>query len=150
MLRRYALGDLREGISFERVADGGDDEGLACVCVESNAEWTSYEVGLPTGWRVKPSDLRRFAYDHEKVTQLLVACAQDNMRTFVFEPLSSEVMDRMVGVVETAVHDLSSVFDLRAVTCERDQDGLLIHLEGDFKNGERQQITISGALGTGA
>jgi hypothetical protein len=113
----------------------------ACmISVQTDGDTQIYHVLLPENLIVRPVDWRRFAYDHEKVVNLLSVCARDNLAPLVFAPNSDEVRKQAETNLMVALGDLSSIFDTKSVRCEweciDEISRIVTTLKGEHKNGE--------------
>ena len=77
-----------------------------------------YEVELPNGYVIRPVDWRRFACDSPLVEKLLATCVRDNLADAVFSPWTESSREATVERLVLALQDLSSMLDVRLVTCE--------------------------------
>lgn len=120
-------------------------EQLHCE-VQSREEGTFqiYSVRLPDSVTIRPGDWRQFAYDHQKVLELVTQCVRDNLNMPVFEPWpwSSDAKAEVENCLPRALYDLSSVFDLKSVTCEFEDDLIVVQVEGEYKNGQSGVIIV--------
>jgi len=102
-------------------------------------ESISYSVELPEFLQVKPPDLRRFAYDHKKVRDLVDICIFDNTRDSIFLPFNDSVFRDVQHRLHVVLQDLSSVIDLISVECGPLQPGegkYSVRVKFEYKNGE--------------
>jgi hypothetical protein len=108
-----------------------------------------YSVSLPKGFVVRPVDWRRFAYNHDKVAELLSRCIQDNLLAldfvaFAVRPWSDEQRALAENTLTMALADLGSIFDTKSVRFEFHEDGtLLTVIEGEHKNGDHKLYCVS-------
>ena len=92
-----------------RTAAVQDSEAAACrIAVSTDGDTQVFSVNLPESLRVRPVDWRRFAYDHEKVAELLSLCVRDNWLQLIFEPWSDDLRQHAETIMMLALGDLSS------------------------------------------
>lgn len=117
---------------------------------EDGSETRAYLVELAENVFIRPVDWRRFAYDHEKVASLVVACANDNFGLVCFDLMDSpgEYIGRFEKSFSRALQDLGSIFDAKSVECELREDCLLTTVAGEYKNGKTAAISIQHPLPT--
>lgn len=120
-------------------------EQLQCE-VQSRAEgaFQVYSVRLPDSVTVRPGDWRQYAYDHQKVLELVTQCVRDNLNMTACElwPWSGDVKAEVENCLRRALYDLSSIFDSKSVKCEFEGDLIVVSIEGEHKNGQSGQIIV--------
>jgi hypothetical protein len=109
------------------------DEGETRIYTVSN--WTDYAV--------TPVDWRRFAYEHGQVKDLLTRCVRDNWTVYIGAALNDSLLNGLRSHLTVALGDLSTLFDVHDVACERgDGDALTVTVTGEHKNGKQEMYTI--------
>jgi len=149
IFRRIKCGQIAEGIeitpieasSRESTSDDREKNDSIKVCfVHMEEDTLLYDVEFPKNYQVKPPDLRRFAYDHEKVESLIAHCIHDNFARYAFEIVNDSLLERLQNELFVALQDLRTVMDLLSVECHPDNLGESIEVQVSYehKNGERK------------
>ena len=130
-----------ESISFVAV-EGARTENAVCRVAARQAENAfAYHVSVPDGFAVLPVDWRRFAYDHEKVKELLARCIQDNVSLFLFDAWSEDTKQLIEKTLRVALADLNTIFDTKYVECSSEaEDVIRVEIRGEHKNGHLASV----------
>ncbi|MCU7811851.1 MAG: hypothetical protein KZQ77_11555 [Candidatus Thiodiazotropha sp. (ex Notomyrtea botanica)] len=153
ILRRIKFGQFVEGIEIIP-ADGqlysfanGElfgDESVKVSFLEDNKDSHIYQVNIPKQLRVKPQDLKRFAYDHEKVVSLVVNCITDNLAEYTFETQNERTLDNLKQELLVALQDFSTIMQLISVECcAGSDDKKVVTVIFEYKNGEARELVVS-------
>ncbi len=137
ILRRYRDENLE--LLIDATAESGRSVSIA--------SWTErdtgmYQVELPEGVSVKPVDWRRFAYDHERVAELVGRCVADNAGRLTFSVLTGETLREGENALTEALRDLRTLFDTESVEMARVETELQVRVIGAHKNGRREQYEL--------
>lgn len=104
-----------------------------------------YNVELPKFLQVKPQDLRRFAYDHKNVRDLVSICIFDNTRNCVFIRFNDSEFKYVQDRLYLALQDLSTVIDLISVECgllQTNESKFSVSVKFGHKNGETSSLEM--------
>ncbi len=152
--RRIKWGELVEGVEIvpkdEQSKPIASDDIFSGECIKvhfikKEEETLFYDVKVPKNFRVKPPDLRRFAYDHKKVESLVANCVKDNFVKYVFEPVNESTLRKLQSELFVALQDLSSVLDLLSVECyaESSLGAISVNVKFEHKNGELKTLVVA-------
>jgi hypothetical protein len=142
ILRRFP----NEAIEIVRVADTTAPKAgrtIGRISSHPEGETQIYGILLAVGHQIKPVDWRRFAYDDARVKELLATCIHDNVESFVFEPASADLKQRVETQIAAALQDLTSIFDPKSVHCDFGKDVMQITVTGATKNEESHSIIVN-------
>ena len=124
-----------------------NDDSIKVCFLKMEGETLFYDVEVPKLLRVRPPDLRRFAYDHKKVESLVANCVKDNAYRYAFEPLNESLLKNIEQELFVALQDLNSVLKLLSVECNLMPQGspsdISVRVEFEHKNGERRVVVMS-------
>lgn len=124
-------------------ADGSEPSHCEIQSREEGA-FQIYWLRLPDGITVRPGDWRQYAFDPQKVLELVTHCVRDNLNITVFEswPWTDDVKAEVESCLRRALYDLGSIFDLKSAQCELEDDLIVVRVEGEYRNGQSAEIVV--------